>query len=61
MSAWVSLLGAERTEKENADRRANVAGEFDIKEFSCDRCSASRTCDYAFDPYNTNGDCLAEK
>ncbi len=29
--------------------------------FTCDRCSAANECDYAFDPYNTNGDCLAEK
>ncbi len=30
-------------------------------DFTCDRCAAANECDYAFDPYNTNGDCLAEK
>lgn len=61
MGTWVSLLGEERTDAEQAARRANVAKEFEISEFSCDHCSAAKTCDYAFDPYNTDGDCLAEK
>ena len=29
--------------------------------FTCGMCDAAATCEYAFDPYNTNGDCLAEK
>lgn len=28
---------------------------------TCVKCLARKTCQYAFDPYNTNGDCLAEK
>lgn len=29
--------------------------------FTCDDCGAKRNCALVFDPYNTNGDCLAEK
>lgn len=28
---------------------------------TCDYCEDSDTCEFAFDPYNTNGDCLAIK
>jgi len=30
-------------------------------EFTCDKCSCACHCDYAYDAYNTNGDCLALK
>jgi len=29
--------------------------------FSCDGCGLVRKCLLAFDPYNTDGDCLYEK
>lgn len=29
--------------------------------FTCDDCGANDNCEYAFDLYNTDGDCLAEK
>lgn len=29
--------------------------------FTCDSCPTAPTCRLAFDGYNTNGDCLAEK
>ncbi len=29
--------------------------------FTCDECGANDNCEYAFDLYNTHGDCLAEK
>jgi len=29
--------------------------------FTCDSCPDVNTCEYAFDLYSTNGDCLAEK
>jgi hypothetical protein len=32
-----------------------------INELSCLDCSEWKTCEFAFDGYNTNGDCLAEK
>lgn len=28
---------------------------------TCVKCSEKKTCPYAYDEYNTNGDCLAEK
>ena len=30
-------------------------------EFTCDECEIANRCRLAFDPYNTNGDCLASK
>ena len=29
--------------------------------FTCSKCSSREICKYAFDDYNTNGDCLAVK
>jgi hypothetical protein len=29
--------------------------------FTCDSCDEVSKCEYAFDAYNTNGDCLADK
>lgn len=29
--------------------------------FTCDTCKQNDDCEFAFDAYNTNGDCLAEK
>jgi hypothetical protein len=54
-------MGAQHDEKEMADTRANSAAIFDIDKFTCDDCQAKRTCPYVFDPYNTDGDCLADK
>jgi hypothetical protein len=31
------------------------------KKFTCNSCGVALTCKYAWDDYNTNGDCLAEK
>lgn len=31
------------------------------EELTCHKCAEKNTCKYAYDPYNTNGDCLAEK
>ena len=28
---------------------------------TCDDCPQRHTCPYAYDPYNIDGDCLAEK
>lgn len=44
-----------------AELRAYVAREFGGHDFTCDDCGARFSCPYAFDPYNTAGDCLAEK
>lgn len=61
MGAWVALLGKERTDEELAALRAEVVEVWGIKKFTCDDCPAKRTCEFAFDTYNTDGDCLAEK
>jgi hypothetical protein len=38
------------------------AGEgINITKFTCDDCAARFACLLAFDAYNTDGDCLAEK
>ncbi len=29
--------------------------------YSCDDCSRRFTCPFVFDPYNTDGDCIASK
>jgi hypothetical protein len=29
--------------------------------FTCDACSLAPTCAYAFDLYNTDGDCISSK
>lgn len=29
--------------------------------FTCDECAGAADCKWAYDPYNTNGDCLGDK
>jgi len=58
---WAALLGKERTDDEVAAARAATVAKFGEHVFTCDDCPAKRTCEWAFDPYNVNGDCLAEK
>lgn len=38
-------------------KEANIS----FKYFTCDNCEDAYDCMYAFDPYNTDGDCLADK
>jgi hypothetical protein len=33
----------------------------ELPDITCDHCSVAHRCQWAFDPYNTNGDCLDEK
>ncbi len=61
MGHWAALLGEERTDEQLAAIRAEVASLFKIERFTCDECPARKTCEWAFDAYNTNDDCLAEK
>lgn len=35
--------------------------QIDLKSFTCTTCIAQNYCAYAFDLYNTDGDCLADK
>lgn len=32
-----------------------------LKQFTCHTCKQQDTCTWAWDMYNTNGDCLADK
>lgn len=59
--SWVSALGRERTNEELAAIRKGAATAFGIDAFTCDGCLLRHTCEFAFDAYNTNEDCLAEK
>lgn len=58
---WVEFLGPKLSDEELAARRVRSAELFPIDVFTCDDCPARWTCEWAFDPYNTDGDCLAEK
>lgn len=50
------------TKAEMRERRQRSAKELgDYVTFTCDDCRYAPLCDFAFDGYNTNGDCLAEK
>ena len=54
------------TEQELAADRARLVEMYRervgvIDKFTCDDCGARFTCMLAFDAYNTDGDCLAEK
>ena len=45
------------------DQIETMCAEFDIKreDITCETCTDRDSCVYAYDPYNTDGDCLAEK
>jgi hypothetical protein len=53
----------EKARKLLAQWRETFAEAPALEEFSCFHCTndAETACPYAFDPYNTNGDCLAVK
>lgn len=59
--SWTAALGERRTDRQLIDRRKAAVEAFDIAKFTCDDCRDRWTCDWSFDPYNTDGDCLAEK
>lgn len=61
MGAWVAILGKKRTEEQLAVRRAESVIAFGIEKFTCDDCPARHTCEWSFDAYNADGDCLTEK
>lgn len=54
----VSVAGSESSAEKT---RAEVAALFDIERFTCDDCPRKYECQWAFDAYNTEGDCLADK
>jgi hypothetical protein len=47
----------EEPQEGDVERYENIPKE----DTTCFRCPDSGTCKYAFDPYNTDGDCLADK
>ena len=49
-----------RLRQEGIDRLLELGRSTDLT-FTCDHCGHADTCEYVFDPYNTDGDCLAEK
>jgi len=49
-------LGALRTEF-----RMIFEGMGEIPACTCDSCPERLVCEYAYDTYNTNGECVAEK
>lgn len=59
MTSWTAFLG--EPQDNLPDRRSDAAAAFGIKTFTCDDCPAKTTCEWVYDPYNTDGDCLAEK
>lgn len=32
-----------------------------VDDFTCTTCDEKETCEFSYDPYNTDGDCLANK
>jgi MoaA/NifB/PqqE/SkfB family radical SAM enzyme len=64
---FVGLEGCDHTlperlrAKQLQKTRTEVAALFDIEQFTCDDCPRKHECQWAFDAYNTNGDCLADK
>jgi len=52
----LSVYRTKQAARDGHDHEAPPVGHF-----TCDDCPEAQTCRYAFDGYNTNGDCLAEK
>ena len=53
----------ELTGKDKRDSVINYLRDSGIKWkfLTCDNCPSKNTCEWAYDGYNTDGDCLAEK
>lgn len=58
MQEWIKLSADEKRAKALSE---DLAIELGITEFTCDGCGCRETCEYAYDLYNTNGDCLGMK
>ena len=39
----------------------NGTGEISEEDYTCCLCPSADSCEFAFNPYNTSGDCLADK
>jgi hypothetical protein len=51
----------EKLSKETAQRVRVSLRMADDREITCETCASNDVCSLAFDPYNTDGDCLAMK
>jgi hypothetical protein len=61
-SGFITLIPLPTAEaKAIADRVRKDFGWSDDLLLTCEDCVANAECDFAFDPYNTDGDCLAIK
>ena len=49
------------TDAELADVRALQLAGMPADKYTCDTCAVQRRCLFAWDAYNTDGDCLMEK
>ncbi len=54
------MLNPEQSKIE-ADKTRKAMKMADDREITCQTCQDNDKCEYAFDPYNTQGDCLAMK
>lgn len=45
----------------NVSNRAVASREYKLSEYTCSGCPEANICPWAFDLYNTNGDCLGDK
>lgn len=50
-------MDAETEKKDEVEEPSEGEKEY----MTCHRCSEKDVCEYAWDPYNTDGDCLASK
>lgn len=48
-------------ERRAASADAMAAAGYPVTAFTCDECDLRAKCAFAFDGYNTGGDCLADK
>lgn len=59
---WTREMAIEQMKKNNEIAVKRGYNTFPIPEkFTCDDCADKDVCDWAWDLYNTNGDCLATK
>lgn len=50
------------TDAQQASQKTRIAMKMAVDEvITCETCEDNDKCEYAFDPYNTGGDCLALK
>lgn len=57
---WQEMTPAEKREDAMTYIRRELRPEGEVI-FGCDDCGAVEGCEFAFDPYNIDSDCLAEK